>query len=88
MKAPCFKMQAEFHTNPRLHNYARQVLWLSAVVPIFAVLLVKPAYTLVSSMPLDWFLICISWLIGLVGWSLVVASYKELSRLISSPNLS
>lgn len=32
--------QAEFYINPRLRRYAGQARWLTAVVPMFAVLLV------------------------------------------------
>lgn len=59
-----FDKQTEFRTNPRLRRYAGQVWWLSAVVPIFAVLLVAPVYTLVSGESFDWLTSCVF----LVGW--------------------
>jgi hypothetical protein len=90
-----FKMQAEFHTNPRLHRYARQVLWLSAVVAMLAVLLVSPVYTVVNSIAVDWLLICsvaigpfsmfiVFALICLAGVSLMVGGRRYTSRLIAA----
>ena len=63
-----FNKQAEFRTNPPLRRYARQVWWLTAVVPMFTVLLVAPIYTLVSGESFNW-LICVflaGWFIGRV----------------------
>ncbi|MEH2461022.1 ATP-binding protein [Nostoc sp.] len=59
-----FDKRAEFRTNPRLRRYAGQVWWLTAVVPMVAVLLVAPVYTLVSGESFDWFNSCVF----LVGW--------------------
>jgi len=61
-----FDKRAEFRirTNPRLRRYAGQVWWLTAVVPMVAVLLVAPVYILVSGESFDWFKSCVF----LVGW--------------------
>ncbi|QLE42354.1 AAA family ATPase [Nostoc sp. C052] len=59
-----FDKRAEFRTNPRLRHYAGQVQWLTAVVPIFAVLLVAPVYILVSGKSFNWFISCVF----LAGW--------------------
>ncbi|MDF5735640.1 MULTISPECIES: ATP-binding protein [unclassified Nostoc] len=56
--------QAEFYINPRLRRYAGQARWLTAVVPMFAVLLVAPVYTLTSGESFNWFQSCVF----LVGW--------------------
>ncbi|WP_445634881.1 putative STAND NTPase 1 domain-containing protein [Nostoc sp. DSM 114161] len=56
--------QAEFYINPRLRRYAGQARWLTAVVPMFAVLLVAPVYILISGESFNWFLSCVF----LVGW--------------------
>ncbi|NEU80933.1 ATP-binding protein [Nostoc sp. UIC 10630] len=64
-----FDKQAEFRANPRLHRYAGQVWWLIAVVPMVAVLLVAPVYTLISGESFDWFISCfflVGWFIGRV----------------------
>ncbi len=65
-----FDKRAEFRTNSRLRRYAGQVSWLSAVVPIFAVLLVAPVYTLFSGESFNWFRSCVflaGWFIARVG---------------------
>ncbi|BAZ52255.1 hypothetical protein NIES4103_49140 [Nostoc sp. NIES-4103] len=62
-----FAKRAEFRTNPRLRRYAWQVWWLTAVVPVLAVLLVTPIYTLASGKSFNWFVSCVflvGWLIG------------------------
>jgi hypothetical protein len=59
-----FDKRAEFLTNPRLRRYAGQVWWLTAVVPMFAVLLVASVYTLISGESFNWFKSCVV----LVGW--------------------
>ncbi|MBD2526617.1 ATP-binding protein [Nostoc sp. FACHB-133] len=59
-----FDKRVEFRTNLCLCRYARQVWWLTAVVPMFAVLLVAPIYTLVSGESFNWFISCVF----LVGW--------------------
>ncbi|MBC1220930.1 AAA family ATPase [Nostoc sp. UCD121] len=59
-----FAKRTEFRTNPRLRRYAGQVWWLTAVVPMFAVFLVAPVYTLISGESFNWFKSCIF----LVGW--------------------
>ncbi|MFN6481284.1 ATP-binding protein [Nostoc sp. DedQUE07] len=64
-----FNKWAEFCTNPRLRRYARQVWWLTAVVPMFAVLLVAPIYALVSGESFNWLISCVflaGWFIGRV----------------------
>ncbi|MDZ8139232.1 MAG: ATP-binding protein [Nostoc sp. DedQUE04] len=64
-----FNKRAEFRTNPRLRRYARQVWWLTAVVPMFAVLLVAPIYALVSGESFNWLISCVflaGWFIGRV----------------------
>ncbi|MCC2696010.1 AAA family ATPase, partial [Nodularia sp. LEGE 04288] len=64
-----FDKRAEFGTNPRLCRYAGQVWWLTAVVPILAVLLVAPVYTLTSGKSFYWFLsfpFLAGWLLGRV----------------------
>ena len=64
-----FDKRAEFRTNPRLRRYAGQVWWLTAVVPMGAVLLLAPVYTLVSGESFDWFKSCaflMGWFIGRV----------------------
>ncbi|MDB9353220.1 AAA family ATPase [Nodularia spumigena CS-588/05] len=61
-----FDKQAEFGTNPRLRRYAGQVCWLTAIVPILAVLLVAPVYTLASGESFNWFRSCTF----LAGWFL------------------
>lgn len=60
-----FDEQAEFRTNFRLRHYGGQVWWLTALVPMFAVLLVAQVYTLVSGESFNWLLSCIFWLAGL-----------------------
>ncbi|MEA5624357.1 hypothetical protein [Nostoc sp. UHCC 0251] len=50
-----FDKRAEFGTNPRLRRYAGQIWWLTAVIPMVAVLLVAPVYTLL-------FCLCLSWM--------------------------
>ena len=63
-----FSMQGEFRNNPRLHRYAGQVWWLTAVTPVLAVLLVAPPYTLFSGDSFNWFRsvqVWLGWLIGL-----------------------
>lgn len=62
-----FDKPAEFHTNPRLRRYAEQVWWLNTVVPMVAVLLVTPVYSLFSGESFNWFrsfLFLLGWLIG------------------------
>lgn len=49
-----FDKRAEFRTNPRLRRYAGQVWWLTAVVPMVAVLLVAPVYTRISGELFNW----------------------------------
>ncbi|MEH1901817.1 MAG: AAA family ATPase [Nostoc sp.] len=64
-----FAKRAEFRTNPCLRRYAGEVWWLTAVVPMFAVLLVAPVYTLVSGESFNWFksyVVLVSWFIGRV----------------------
>ncbi len=64
-----FNKRARFRTNPRLRRYAGQVWWLTAVVPMVAVLLVAPVYTLISGESFNWFkslVISVSWFIGRV----------------------
>ncbi|MBE9207999.1 AAA family ATPase [Nostoc sp. LEGE 06077] len=64
-----FDKQAEFRSNPRLRRYAGQVWWLTALAPIFVVLLVAPVYTLVSGESFNWFkslIFLLGWLIGKV----------------------
>ncbi|WP_099070306.1 ATP-binding protein [Nostoc linckia] len=53
-----FHKRAEFRSNPRLRRYAGQVWWLTAVVPVVAVLLVAPVYTLMSGESFNWFISC------------------------------
>jgi len=63
-----FAMQAEFANNPRLYRYANQVWWLIAVVPLLAVLLVAPIYSLSSRQTFNWLgsgLFLLGWLVGL-----------------------
>ncbi len=59
-----FDKRAEFGTNPRLRRYAGQIWWLTAVIPMVAVLLVAPVYTLVSGESFNWFIS----FVFLVGW--------------------
>ncbi|MBD2598628.1 AAA family ATPase [Nostoc spongiaeforme FACHB-130] len=64
-----FNRRSEFCTNPRLRRYAGQVWWLTALVPIFAVLLVAPVYPLLSGKSFDWFqslIFLLGWIIGRV----------------------
>ncbi|NMG19868.1 AAA family ATPase [Brasilonema bromeliae] len=76
-----FAKRAEFSTNPRLRRYAGQVWWLTAVIPLVAVLIAAPIYTFVTPLvaPINGFedsvesfnwlasgLIWLGWLIGLM----------------------
>ena len=72
--------QAEFYINPRLRRYAGQARWLTAVVPMFAVLLVAPVYILISGESFNWFLSCVF----LVGWFIgrVVYPGSNTNRLV------
>jgi len=63
-----FAKRAEFRHNPPLHRYAGQVWWLTAVVPLLAVLVVGSVYTGSSSQTFNWFrssLLLLVWLINL-----------------------
>ncbi|MHC5851236.1 ATP-binding protein [Nostoc sp.] len=72
--------QAEFYIDPRLRRYAGQARWLTAVVPMFAVLLVAPVYILISGESFNWFLSCVF----LVGWFIgrVVYPGSNTNRLV------
>ncbi|MCP6758771.1 MAG: hypothetical protein NHB32_08370 [Fischerella sp. CENA71] len=64
-----FSKRANFKTNPRLHRYAGQVWWLTALVPWLIVILVAPIYTLISHEAFRWFfsfLFLVGWIIGLM----------------------
>ncbi|MGF1934595.1 MAG: AAA family ATPase [Nostoc sp. ChiQUE02] len=64
-----FSKRSEFRTNPRLRRYANQVWCLTVVVPVVAVLLVAPLYTLVSGESFKWFRSCVflvGWFIGII----------------------
>ncbi|AFY44282.1 AAA family ATPase [Nostoc sp. PCC 7107] len=64
-----FDRRSKFLSNPRLRRYAGQVWWLTALVPIFTVLLFAPVYILLSRESFNWFLSLIfllGWLIGKV----------------------
>lgn len=61
-----FVMKAEFHSNPRLHRYAQQVWWITAIVPTLIVLLAGLIYTRVNIYILpESFLFIPGWWIGL-----------------------
>lgn len=65
-----FGRHAEFSTNPRLRHYGGQVWWLTTIVPMVAVFLVAPVYTLVSSESFNWwftsYFFLVGWFIGRV----------------------
>jgi AAA+ ATPase superfamily predicted ATPase len=64
-----FTKRAEFRNNPRLHRYAGQIWWLTAVVPLLAVLVVGSLYTGSSSETFNWFrssFLLLVWLISLL----------------------
>ncbi|MBD2301627.1 AAA family ATPase [Nostoc sp. FACHB-190] len=64
-----FNRRVEFRTNPRLRRYAGQVWWLTALAPMFSVLLVAPVYMLLSGKSFEWFvsfIFCSGWLMGRV----------------------
>ncbi|MDZ7965933.1 MAG: AAA family ATPase [Nostoc sp. DedSLP03] len=65
--------QAEFYIDPRLRRYAGQARWLTAVVPMFAVLLVAPVYILISGESFNWFFSCVF----LVGWFIGRVVYPD-----------
>ncbi|MBN1812818.1 MAG: AAA family ATPase, partial [Anaerolineae bacterium] len=67
-----FKRRADFDGNPRLRRYANQAWWLAAAVPLLAVLLVGPAYSLLAPLlaaeSFDWSLslrFLLGWWVGL-----------------------
>lgn len=75
-----FTKRIEFSTNPHLRRYAEQVSWLIAVVPIFAVLLAAPIYTLVTGQSFDWLIscnFCLGWFLGRFTRNLLECSDKE-----------
>ena len=48
-----FQFKAEFAENPRLERYAEQTWWLTAVVPVVAILIVAPLYSLFAESSFD-----------------------------------
>jgi uncharacterized protein len=49
-----FSLRSEFGQNHRLQRYANQVWWLTAIMPILAVLMVAPIYSLFADRSFDW----------------------------------
>ncbi|MGD1912985.1 MAG: ATP-binding protein [Rivularia sp. (in: cyanobacteria)] len=64
-----FKMRSEFINNPRLHRYAQQVLWITAIVPLLAIIPVGLiGQLLIASKGFSWWFVSIffiGWWIGL-----------------------
>ena len=80
-----FKMKAEFNSNPRLHRYAQQVWWITAIVPALTVLLAALIYTIISqelklnlSILSNNFLFIFGWWIGLL---VARSGHKKLEKL-------
>jgi uncharacterized protein len=63
-----FSLRSEFGQNPQLQRYANQSWWLTAIVPILAVLIVAPIYSLFADRSFDWLegsLYIIGWIGGI-----------------------
>ncbi|MEM9926981.1 MAG: AAA family ATPase, partial [Cyanobacteria bacterium P01_D01_bin.50] len=64
-----FKMRSEFINNPRLHRYAQQVLWITAIVPLLAVIPIELiGELLITKKVFSWWFVSIyfiGWWIGL-----------------------
>ncbi len=78
-----FKMKAEFNSNPRLHRYAEQVWWITAIVPTLIVLLPGLIYTIISQelksiLPNSFFFL-FGWWIGLL---VARSGHKNLEKFV------
>ncbi|MBE9202063.1 MULTISPECIES: hypothetical protein [unclassified Nodularia (in: cyanobacteria)] len=83
-----FDKRAEFSTNSRLRRYADQVWWLSVVVPILAVLLAAPVYTLASGESFNWFRSCAFFAGWFLGRVLGRVGYKNIIVIVVIVSLS
>ncbi|MBN3884859.1 MAG: AAA family ATPase [Nostoc sp.] len=75
-----FTKRVEFRTNANWRHYSGQIKWLTAVVPILALLLVAPVYTLVAGHLFSWISSCVLWVGWLIG--LFVGRRSNKNRLV------
>ncbi len=61
-----FKIKDDFPSNPCLQNYANQVWWVTALVPILAALLLGLVYEILPVDGFNWIHTCFFW----IGWLL------------------
>ncbi|MEL6164907.1 MAG: AAA family ATPase, partial [Cyanobacteria bacterium J06628_3] len=59
-----FKMRNEFDSNPKLHRYAEQVWWITAVIPVLILILSASMYQLITKEYFNWLQSSLFWL----GW--------------------
>jgi uncharacterized protein len=63
-----FSLRSDFRQNPRLQRYANHAWWITAIVPILAVLIVAPIYSLFADRSFEWLpsgLFLLGWIGGL-----------------------
>ena len=78
-----FKMNAEFNSNPRLHRYAQQVWWITAIVPTLVIFLTGLIYKIGSqelkSILPNSSLFIVGWWIGLL---VARSGHKKLEKFV------
>ena len=75
-----FKLRNEFHRNPKLHRYAEQVWWITAVVPAIVLILAAPIYQLITKQSFNWLQSSLFWLGWWLGLLLARSDNQKLEK--------
>lgn len=75
-----FKMRNEFDSNPKLHRYAEQVWWITAVVPVLVLIVAALIYQLITKQNFYWLQSSLFWLGWWLGLLLARSDNQKLEK--------